>query len=313
MWMIGRVAGVTDPIPFEAGAARAFETAIAWNVGDDPDEPAVQVHRLDAHTFLIRQSLRSSHEAPFLALLFGNERALLLDTGATADPESWPIRRVADDLIDSWLSAHPRDGYHLVVAHTHAHGDHCGGDSQFSDRPDTTVVGVEVEAVQGFFGLADWPGGSATLGLGGRRVAVLPSPGHHETALSLLDFYTGILFTGDTVYPGRLYVRDMGAFLDSMDTLVELADSGEVSHVFGCHIEIDRNGREYPLGARRHPLEGSPFLPPDRLREVRDAARGIAEAPGVHRFDGFTIYHGNRVRDQLALVARSLWAWLRRD
>ncbi len=44
------------------------------------------MHLFDAHTFILRQSKTVNFEAPFLFLLCGNERALLLDTGATADP-----------------------------------------------------------------------------------------------------------------------------------------------------------------------------------------------------------------------------------
>lgn len=299
-------------IDFASGGGRQLDLEMIGNDGTDPDETLAQVHHLDEQTVVIRQSLRTSPEAPFIVLLFGNDRALLLDTGHGDDPEAWPLRQVVDGLIDSWLGDNPRDDYHLIVAHTHAHADHVSGDGLFADRPATTVVGVGLAEVQGFFDLADWPRGSTNLDLGGRTLVVVPSPGHHETAIAILDTYTGFLFSGDTVYPGRLYVRDMEAFLATMDRLVGWAESGEVSHVLGCHIEIDRDGREYALGVREHPREGSPFLLPERLSEVREAARKIADSPGVHLFDGFAIYNGNRVRDQLALLIRSLWARLRR-
>ena len=90
-------------------------------------DPKIQVHRYDAHTFILRQSKTVSFEAPFLFLLFGNERALLLDTGATADPELFPLRETVDALLAQWLDQHPRPGYELVVAHTHGHGDHVAG------------------------------------------------------------------------------------------------------------------------------------------------------------------------------------------
>jgi hypothetical protein len=52
-------------------------------------------------------------------------------------------------------------------------------------------------------------------------------------------------------------------------------------------------------------------LPSSSLVDLREAAREVANTPGVHRFDGFVIYNGNRVRDQVGLVARSLWARIR--
>lgn len=298
-------------ISFAPGTARHLDVGVVWNVGTDPDEPLAEAHHIGEHTVVIRQSLRTSPEGPFIVLLFGNDRAFLLDTGHGKDANEWPLRQVVDELIESWLSDHPRGDYHLVVAHSHSHADHTSGDEQFSDRSDTTVVGVELGEVQAFFGLADWPGGSATFDLGGRKLVVLPSPGHHETAIAIVDPYTGLLLSGDTVYPGRIYVRDMEAFLATTGKFAAWAESGDVSIVLGGHIELNRDGCEYALGVREHPREGSPFLHSSCLVDVREAAREIANSPGVHRFDGFVIYNGNRVRDQLGLVARSLWARIR--
>ena len=68
-----------------------------------------------------------SFEAPFIFLLFGNERAVLLDTGPSADPAKVPLRRTVDELVGAWLAEHPREDYELVVAHTHGHHDHRDG------------------------------------------------------------------------------------------------------------------------------------------------------------------------------------------
>ena len=113
-----------------------------------------------------------------------------------------------DRLLAGWLAEHPRDHYELLVAHSHSHGDHTAGDVQFADRPDTTVLGADLAAVTGFFGLPDWPEGTAQLDLGGRVIDVIPSPGHDQPAVTYYDRSTGLLLTGDTVYPGRLYVAE---------------------------------------------------------------------------------------------------------
>jgi hydroxyacylglutathione hydrolase len=52
-----------------------------WDDGADPAAPDHQVHWYDERTAIIRQSLRTNFEGPFLYLLLGAERALLLDTG----------------------------------------------------------------------------------------------------------------------------------------------------------------------------------------------------------------------------------------
>ncbi len=195
----------------------------------------------------------------------------------------------------------------MVIAHSHAHSDHTDGDEQFDGRANTTLVGAKIEEVVQFFGFSEWPDRSATIDLGGRELEVIPSPGHHKTAVSYFDPYSGVLFTGDTVYPGRLYVPDMEAFLTTTNRLVNLADTGKVTLVVGGHIELDRKGGDYPLGVNQHEDEESPFMPPERLRSVLDATQDIAGVPGVHKYDDFLIYSGNRIRDRLRMIGRALW------
>ena len=96
-----------------------------------------------------------------------------------------------------------------MVAHSHGHHDHVGADGQFSDRPATTVVPVDVDSVRTFFGFdTTWPSQVVSLDLGGRLLEIIGSPGHHEAAITIYDPWTRILFTGDTVLPGRLFAFD---------------------------------------------------------------------------------------------------------
>jgi hypothetical protein len=115
------------------------------------------VHRYDPHTYVLRQSKALTAEAPFLYLVFGSERAVLFDTGASKKTVGNPLRETVDGIVEAWLAEHPREGYHLVVAHTHGHLDHVEGDAQFADRPATTIVDRELEAMQEFFGFTSWP------------------------------------------------------------------------------------------------------------------------------------------------------------
>ncbi|WP_308012050.1 MBL fold metallo-hydrolase [Actinacidiphila acidipaludis] len=255
-------------------------------------EPPIQVHHYDEHTVILRQSKSLSYEAPFLYLLFGNERALLLDTGATAEPERFPLRATVDGLVEEWLRAHPREGYELVVAHSHGHGDHVAADPQFEGRAGTTVVPREAAAVREFFGLgAERPDDALPFDLGGRVLEVLWTPGHHEAAVTLYDPWTGVLLTGDTVLPGRLFAFDAEAFLASMDRLVDFAAARPVSHVLGCHVEMTRRpGRDYPIGADYQPRERGLSLGAGHLTAVRDAVAAAAGSPGVHRHPDFVLY-----------------------
>jgi glyoxylase-like metal-dependent hydrolase (beta-lactamase superfamily II) len=272
-------------------------------------DPPLQVHAFDEHTFVIRQSKSVHYEAPFMYLLLGNARALLLDTGATADPAAFPLRTTVDALLDEWLSAHPRTSYELVVAHTHGHGDHVAADAQFAGRPATTVVGREVSSVIEHFGFERWPDETVSLDLGGRLLEVTGIPGHHRASIAVHDPWSGFLLTGDTVYPGRMYVEDMPAFVDSIERLVALAESRDARHVMGCHIEMTAMpGRDYPVGTTYQPSEPPLPMGVDRLRAVRDAARDVADTPGPHWYDDFAIFNGPCRAEMLRQAGRTLAA-----
>jgi glyoxylase-like metal-dependent hydrolase (beta-lactamase superfamily II) len=279
---------------------------------DSDTDPPIQVHAYDDHTYVLRQSKVVSHEAPFLYLFFGNDAALLLDTGASKDATRFPLRETVDGIVASWLAANPRDGYGLVVAHTHAHGDHIAADTQFADRPLTTVVGTDLDSVRSFFGFTSWPDQVASYDLGGRVLEVIGIPGHHPTSLAMFDPWTGFLLTGDTVYPGRLYGFDMPAFVASIDRLVDFAAARPVTHVMGCHIEMSRQpGRDYPIGARYQPDEPPLQMTTAQLRAVKDATHAAAAKPGVHVADDFVIVSGMGKLTIVRLLVRSFGQRLR--
>jgi glyoxylase-like metal-dependent hydrolase (beta-lactamase superfamily II) len=298
-------------VDFGTGAPVAGDLDVRWIHGSLPGhrgrDPRIQVHRYDEHTVVLRQSKEVSFEAPFLYLLFGNDRALLLDTGATADPDRFPLRSTVDGLVAEWLAAHPRPGYELVVAHTHAHRDHIAADGQFADRPATRVVGTDADAVRAFFGFGDWPAEVVRFDLGGRVLEVTGIPGHHRTSIAVYDPWSGFLLTGDTVLRGRLYVPDFPAFTDSLNRLVALAATRPVTHVMGCHIEMTRTPRrDYPVLSTYQPAEAPLQMTTGQLTAVRDAALAAADRPGVHVHDDFIIFHGpcrRAIATQLARTA----------
>lgn len=296
-------------IDFRASAPVSGDLDVRWIHGTAPGaaniDPAVQAHAYDPHTYVLRQSKTASYEAPFVYLLFGNDRAILLDTGATKDSA---IRATVDGLMTDWLERNPRDEYGLVVAHTHGHGDHVAGDLSFADRPGTTVVARDLDAVREFFGFADWPGEVVTFDLGGRALEVTGIPGHHPASVAIYDPWSGFLLSGDTVYPGRLYAFDFPEFVASLDRLVEFASARAVTHVMGCHIEMSRRpGRDYPIGSAYQPDEPPLQMTIGQLRAVRDAARAVAARPGVHRFDDFIIFNGPCRAAVIGQLARTMW------
>jgi hydroxyacylglutathione hydrolase len=256
----------------------------AWNSGLDPNEPAFQVQEIRADTFVLRQSLRTSFEAPFLYLLVGEEKALLIDTGV----EGVNLRAEVDKL----LTASGHAGMPLVVMHSHGHGDHVGGDAGFADRPDTVIVGHTAEDVAGFFGIDQWPVDSGALDLGGRNVDVLPTPGHHASHVVVYDAATRILFSGDAIYPGRLFfVCDQaGEYAASIDRVADFAATHPIDWLLGGHVEMKAAagqsfGQQSKSRRGEHVLE----LPGSAIGEVKAAFDDIGDYPRVTPFPEFML------------------------
>lgn len=262
----------------------------SWIDGTLPQEPAAQVQALDGDTFVIRQSIKTNFEAPFLYLIFGRDKALLVDTGA----EGGQIRAVVDTIVAEWLAANHRSSIPLIVAHSHSHGDHIAGDGAFRERPDTVVVGLKPADVAAFFGVANWPDGIATFDLGGRTLNIIPTPGHQKAAIMVYDPRLQILLSGDTLYPGRLYVpvNFLVEERASIDRLAAFATNHPIRAVLGAHIEMTRTaGRDYAHEVTAHPDEHPLELPVETIGELQDGLKSpldIPDQPQVH--DRFIIY-----------------------
>jgi len=278
---------------------------VPWIHGSrDGGDPAIQVHSYDEHSHVLRQSKDATFEAPFMFLLFGNDRAILFDTGATRDDS---VRVAVDELVTQWLRSHPRDQYELVVAHTHGHGDHVAGDASFEGRPNTVIVGRELAQVTGHFGFTAWPGQVTAYDLGGRVLDVVGVPGHHATSIAVFDPWTGWLLTGDSIYPGRLYIKDIEASLDSFERLAEFASERPVTHVLGCHIEMNQaTGRDYSPGCRYQPDEPPLQLTVEQLQQICAEAVALGGRPGVHRLTDAILYNGMGFSAMMRLNARGL-------
>ncbi|WP_241233473.1 MBL fold metallo-hydrolase [Altericroceibacterium xinjiangense] len=261
-----------------------------WIDGTQAHEPQTQVQSLDPDTFVIRQSLKTNFEAPFLYLIFGRDKALLFDTGA----EGGQTRPVVDRIVQDWLVAHDRSSISLIVAHSHSHGDHVAGDMGFRDRPNTVVIGLEPADVAGFFGIGAWPDEVGRFDLGGRVLHIVPTPGHQSASIMIYDTRLEILLSGDVLYPGRLYVpvNFMSDERASIDRLAAFAATHPVRAVLGAHIEMTRTaGQDYGHQVTPHPDEHRLELPVESIGELQAGLKApldVPERPQAH--DHFIIY-----------------------
>lgn len=273
-----------------APSARAAEFALAqrWIHGA-PGEPALQAQAAAPGLWVLRQSKASNFEAPFLYLIAGERGALLLDTGAEpAGGADLPLRATVDRLLAQWQRERGLAPLALTVAHTHAHRDHIHGDAQFRDRPDTRIVGHSAAEVAAFFGLDRWPQGEAAFELGGRRLTVLPLPGHEAAHIAVYDPASASVFSGDALYPGLLTVRDLAAYRASAQRLAAFARAHRVERALGAHVEMSaRPYRLYPLGSASQPEEHALPLDAAAIAHWADETARLGDFLGETAFADF--------------------------
>jgi len=291
---------------------------VHWNEGSKDcsknPQPPIQVHRYNADTFILRENLCATYEAPFIYLLIGKTKALLIDTGALADAKIMPLAQTVISLLENRGSRLP-----LMVVHTHGHLDHRSGDDQFRVLPDVEIVPTDLESVKSRLGIANWPNGMGQIDLGDRVIDVIPTPGHYPSHVAYYDRQTGLFFSGDFLLPGRLLIEDTNADLASARRVAEFVEQRPVTYVLGAHIELDESGKVF-LGTRYHPNE----------RPLQLTKQDLLALPGiVSGFNGFYAKRGvyllmnqNHILILLAvgaiislvaiiLILRALWRWLR--
>ncbi len=275
----------------DGGTVKPGTLPATWITGGPNclEVPEFQVHEYNPDLFILRESGCINYEKPFLYLFFGAEKALLYDTGAG---QAVPTGRVVSDLIAKWAKRAGRTTpIPSVVAHSHAHGDHTAGDAQMKALPNTTVLGTDVASVQTFFGFKDWPKDIVQFELGGRVLDVIGIPGHEVASIAIYDRQTGVLLTGDTVYPGRLYVRDAPTFTASIERLVEFTKDKPVTHVLGTHIEQSATPfLDYKVGTQYQPNEHKLELNRGNLLEILEAMHTMGAKVRRYALRDLTVY-----------------------
>ena len=82
------------------------------------------------------------------------------------------------------------------------------------------------------------------------------------------------MFTGDTIYPGRLYVFNWPDFVRSIDWLTGWCTQRPVTHLLGCHIEMTTTpGVGYPPWCSYQPDETPLELTTDHLQQIHTTLR----------------------------------------
>ena len=209
-----------------------------------------EVYKVAPQVFAIYEPHQSEETIGYLIL--GAQRALLFDTGmGIGDLKS----------LTGKLTQLP-----IIVLNSHTHNDHVGGNWQFD-----TVYGMDTEftrnsakgsradaqaeiaageicgALPAHFDpasyatrpwkISKWMHDGDRIDLGGRTLEIISTPGHTPDAICLFDRANGLLFTGDTYYPGTIWIyrpeTDLAAYAQSLQKLAALQP--HVKLVLGAH------------------------------------------------------------------------------
>lgn len=256
---------------------------------EENTDPPIQVVKYNSNTWILRQNKCTNYEAPFMFLFFGDDKALLMDTGATEEDDIFPLYETVKGIINNWSEKNGE--VELIVAHTHKHGDHYAADSQFEGRPNTTVIGLEVDDLNEYFQISNWPEEIVEFDLGNRLMKIIPIPGHQASSIAIYDKSTKILLTGDTFYPGRLYIKDWLAFKLSINRLLKFTNNNDITYILGNHIEMTQTaGVDYPIETIYQPEEHQLPLGIRDLEELSIALTKLGNEPTREIHDSFIIY-----------------------
>ncbi len=215
--------------------------------------PWFEVYKVSEGTFALLEP--SHYEEVISYLILGNERAVLFDTGMGIGNIQAEVERLAHLPV--------------VVVNSHGHYDHVGDNHRFAEvwafDDDGEVARIEkgkptaecVPYLEPQWYLVLPPGFDPAayeirpsrvtrrlchleaIDLGGRTLTVHHTPGHSTGSICLLDSRYGLLFTGDTYYPGMMYAHfedsDFDAYRETARCLVDLLP--QVNYLCPAHNE----------------------------------------------------------------------------
>lgn len=185
-------------------------------------------------------------------LIEGSNSALLIDTG-------WGIENLP--ALVAALTTLP-----VTVVNTHCHPDHACGNYRFHSvyihRNEEAVLksnfdrearawmieNIVQQTLPSDFNKEAWINaglqqilyctGNQIFDLGGRSIKVIETPGHSPGSISLFDESEGLLFTGDSIAEGDIWLHcadslSLRTYLNSIGELVNLID--KIKYVFPSH------------------------------------------------------------------------------
>jgi glyoxylase-like metal-dependent hydrolase (beta-lactamase superfamily II) len=258
-----------------------------------PKDPWFEVYKVAPNTLAIYEPHQSEETIAYL--ISGTKQAVLFDTGMGIGNMH---------ALVTELTSRP-----IVILNSHTHNDHISGNWQFPfvfgmDLPFTraNTKGQREDAqaeiapgqICGNLPKNFDPNTYATkpwhisipvhdgfkINLGGRTLEIIATPGHTPDSICLIDRENGLLFTGDTYYPGTIWLyrpeTDLDAYVASVKKLAALTPDLKLV-----------------LGAHDVPVAQPSVLPRlaaaiEAVRAGQGDVRAVGEGKAIHTYDGFS-------------------------
>ena len=148
-------------------------------------------------------------------LLAGQKEALLIDSGM----EVKNAKEIAASLTD----------LPLKLLNTHADRDHVGSNAEFASFYMHPAEACNYYHGPVAAGRIDPIEDGQILDLGGRQLMIILIPGHTPGSVAILDMDRRVLYGGDTVQDGKIFMfgpyREMHSYILSMEKLMQMRDS----------------------------------------------------------------------------------------
>lgn len=261
--------------------------------------PVLDVLKVNETSYILRQNKCLTFEAPFIYVLVGEEKVLVLDTGAIDDEKDMPLVKAVNDIIAK--SDNPAKKQ-IIIAHSHTHSDHYAGDKLFSNQENVIFVGTTQKQVNHFFKMNNWPNDISEFDLGNRKLSIIPTPGHQNQAITIYDPQTKWLLTGDSFYPGLIYIKDWQQYKKSISRLTEFSKNNKVSALLGAHIEMSNKPTQfYDIGTTYQPHEAPLNLSQKDLVKLNNKLQSTSDEEQL-KFDKFIIQPMNFMQKSIVNV-----------
>ena len=253
-----------------------------------------EVYRVADRVFAIYEPRQFEEVISYLIL--GQKRALLFDTGMG-------IAKISE--VTARLTRLP-----VTVINSHTHPDHIGGNADFAeiyaeDTPYTRLHekgnwdefardAIRPERICGKLPTGFDPAtyhshafhvthrikDGEQIDLGDRALEVIFTPGHTPDSLCLFDRANGLLFTGDTYYPGPIYLfmpeTDWSAYSSSVKRLAALES----------HLKLLLPAHNVPTADPKDLLRLKQAVADVDAGKVKPAVRGRQRE---YNFNGFSL------------------------